>query len=107
MKKNKKEDSTLERIIELIEKVNLSTNSIYWWEKEMDATLDKMDKLENSYDPKDKIELEKLTQKLANLIPRAKLEIEIIDKLEEDLEKLIKESNEKEKNKKSPRKKNS
>ena len=107
MKKNKKEDSTLERIIELIEKVNLSTNSIYWWEKEMDSTLDKMDKLENSSDPKDKIELEKLTQKLANLVPRAKLEIEIIDKLEEDLEKLIKESNEKEKNKKSPKKKNS
>jgi len=107
MKKNKKEDSTLEKIIELIEKVNLSTNSIYWWEKEMDATLDKMDKLENSSNPKDKIELEKLTQKLANLIPRAKLEIEIIDKLEEDLEKLVKESNEKEKNKKSPRKKNS
>jgi|694.fasta_scaffold85649_5 hypothetical protein len=104
MKKNKTEDR-ISQIIELIEKVNLSTNSVCWWEKEMDSTLDKMDKLEDSSDPKDKIELEKLTQKLANLIPRAKLEMEIIDKLEADLENLIKELNEKEKNKKSPRKK--
>ena len=95
----------MEKIFELIEKVNSSTNSVNWWEREMEAILHKMDKLENSSKAKDKIELNKLTQKLATLIPRAKVEMEIIDKLESDLNKLLKEINEEKKDKKSPRKK--
>jgi hypothetical protein len=94
----------LEKIFELIEKTNSSANSVNWWEREMEAILHKMDKLENSTKTKDKIELNKLTQKLATLIPRAKVEMEIIDKLESDLNKLLKEINEEKKDKKSPRK---
>lgn len=105
MKQNKNQQSSLEKIFELIEKVNSSTNSVNWWEREMEAILHKMDKLENSSKAKDKIELNKLTQKLATLIPRAKVEMEIIDKLESDLNKLLKEINEEKKDKKSPRKK--
>lgn len=105
MKQNKNQQSSLEKIFELIEKVNSSTNSVNWWEKEMDSILHKMSKLENSTKAKDKIELDKLTQKLATLIPRAKVEMEIIDKLESDLNKLLKEINEEKKDKKSPRKK--
>jgi hypothetical protein len=104
MKQNKNQQSSLEKIFELIEKTNSSANSVNWWEREMEAILHKMDKLENSTKTKDKIELNKLTQKLATLIPRAKLEMEIIDKLESDLNKLLKEINEEKKDKKSPRK---
>jgi hypothetical protein len=104
MKQNKNQQSSLEKIFELIEKTNSSANSVNWWEREMEAILHKMDKLENSTKIKDKIELNKLTQKLATLIPRAKLEMEIIDKLESDLNKLLKEINEEKKDKKSPRK---
>lgn len=105
MKQNKNRQSSLEKIFELIEKTNSSANSVNWWEREMEAILHKMDKLENSTKAKDKIELNKLTQKLATLIPRAKVEMEIIDKLESDLNKLLKEINEEKKDKKSPRKK--
>mgnify|MGYP001011199238 CR=1 FL=1 len=91
MKQNKNQQSSLEKIFELIEKTNSSANSVNWWEREMEAILHKMDKLENSTKIKDKIELNKLTQKLATLIPRAKLEMEIIDKLESDLNKLLKD----------------
>ena len=105
MKQNKNQQSSLEKIFELIEKVNSSTNSVNWWEREMETILHKMDKLENSSKAKDKRELNKLTQKLATLIPRAKVEMEIIDKLESDLNKLLKEINEEKKDKKSPRKK--
>lgn len=105
MKQNKNQQSSLEKIFELIEKANSSANSVNWWEREMEAILHKMDKLENSTKAKDKIELNKLTQKLATLIPRAKVEMEIIDKLESDLNKLLKEINEEKKDKKSPRKK--
>ena len=104
MKQNKNQQSSLEKIFELIEKTNSSANSVNWWEREMEAILHKMDKLENSTKIKDKIELNKLTQKLATLIPRAKLEMEIIDKLESDLNKLLKEINEEKKDKNSPRK---
>jgi hypothetical protein len=104
MKQNKNQQSSLEKIFELIEKTNSSANSVNWWEREMEAILHKMDKLENSTKIKDKIELNKLTQKLATLIPRAKLEMEIIDKLESDLNKLLKEIDEEKKDKKSPRK---
>jgi hypothetical protein len=104
MKQNKNQQSSLEKIFELIEKTNSSANSVNWWEREMEAILHKMDKLENSTKTKDKIELNKLTQKLATLIPRAKVEMEIIDKLESDLNKLLKEINEEKKDKKSPRK---
>ena len=104
MKQNKNQQSSWEKIFELIEKTNSSANSVNWWEREMEAILHKMDKLENSTKTKDKIELNKLTQKLATLIPRAKVEMEIIDKLESDLNKLLKEINEEKKDKKSPRK---
>lgn len=105
MKQNKNQQASLEKVFELIEKVNSSTNSVNWWEKEMDSILYKMSKLENSTKAKDKIELDKLTQKLATLIPRAKLEMGIIDELESDLNKLLKEINEEKKDKKSARKK--
>lgn len=106
MKQNKNQQASLEKIFELIEKVNSSTNSVNWWEREMEAILRKMDKLENSTKAKDKIKLNKLTQQLAALIPRAKVEMGIIDKLESDLNKLLKEINEEKKDKKSPREKN-
>ena len=101
----KTSESNLERIITLLEKVESSTKSVNWWEAEMENIINKIDELEKCTSPNE-LKIEQLTQKLQTLIPRAKLELQIIEKLEKELEAIIKEQDEqKTKNKKSPRKK--
>jgi hypothetical protein len=80
-----------QRIQDIITRTNLSTQSVDWWEKQMDKTLAEMDKWESSSSPNAKIELEKLKNKLESLIPRAQMEIEVINNLEKELMALQKE----------------
>jgi hypothetical protein len=74
-----------QRIQDIITRTDLSTQSVKWWEKEMDKTMAEMDKWESSSSPNAKIELEKLRNKLESLIPRAQMEIEVINNLEKEL----------------------
>jgi len=90
-----------QKIQDIINRVDLSTLSVKWWEKEMDNTMSAIDKLELSDDCQADDEIEKLRNKLESLIPRAQLEIEVIDNLEKELHILLKEIDDgKEKNKK-------
>ena len=90
-----------QKIQDIINRVDLSTLSVKWWEKEMDNTMSAIDKLELSDDCQADDEIEKLRNKLESLIPRAQVEIEVIDNLEKELHILLKEIDDgKEKNKK-------
>lgn len=90
-----------QKIQDIINRVDLSTLSVKWWEKEMDNTMSAIDELELSDDCQADDEIEKLRNKLESLIPRAQLEIEVIDNLEKELHILLKEIDDgKEKNKK-------
>jgi len=90
-----------QKIQEIINRVDLSTLSVKWWEKEMDNIISEIDKLELSEDSRADYEIEKLKDKLQSLIPRAQLEIDVIDNLEKELNILLKEIDDgKEKNKK-------
>jgi hypothetical protein len=97
-----------QRIEDIISRTLVSTQSVNWWEKEMDATIAAMDKWESSNHPQAERELNKLRNKLETLIPRAQMEIEVINKLEKELDAIQKEIDEEAKsknNKKSKRKK--
>lgn len=97
-----------QRIEDIINRTLVSTQSVNWWEKEMDATIAAMDKWESSNHPQAERELNKLRNKLETLIPRAQMEIEVINKLEKELDAIQKEIDEEAKsknNKKGKRKK--
>ena len=72
-------------IKDLIDRTNISTQSVNWWEKEMDNILSEMNRWESSDSPKAEDELEILRDKLELLIPRARMEIEVINNLEKEL----------------------
>lgn len=74
-----------QRIKDLIDKTDMSTRSVNWWEKEMDNILSEMSRWESSDSPKAEDELEILRDKLELLIPRARMEIEVINNLEKEL----------------------
>jgi len=93
-----------QRINELVDKTRISTQSVNWWEKEMDNILSEIDRWESSDSPKAEDELERLKDKLQLLIPRARMEIEVINNLEKELGELQKETDN-EKPKKTNRKK--
>jgi len=93
-----------QRINELVDKTRISTQSVNWWEKEMDNILSEIDRWESSDSPKAEDELERLKDKLQLLIPRARMEIEVINNLEKELDELQKETGN-EKPKKTNRKK--
>lgn len=80
-----------QRIQDIIARTNLSTQSVNWWEKEMDKTIAEMEKWENSSSPNAKIEQDRLRSKLESLIPRAQMEIEVINNLEKELIAIQKE----------------
>ena len=88
-----------QRIEDIISRTLVSTQSVNWWEKEMDATIAAMDKWESSNHPQAERELNKLRNKLETLIPRAQMEIEVINKLEKELDVLLKEIKDEEKGK--------
>ena len=74
-----------QRIKDLVDRTNISTQSVNWWEKEMDNILSEMNRWESSDSPKAEDELEILRDKLELLIPRARMEIEVINNLEKEL----------------------
>jgi len=97
-----------QRINDLIEKTRMSTQSVNWWEKELNTILSEIDRWESSDSPKAEDELERLKDKLQLLIPRARIEIEVINNLEKELDAVQKEIDEETKGKnkkKSSRKK--
>jgi hypothetical protein len=97
-----------EKIQDIINRTDLSTMSVKWWEKEMDNIMSQIDKWELSDDRQADNEINKLKNKLESLIPRAQMEIEVINKLEKELDAIQKEIDEEAKsknNKKSKRKK--
>ncbi len=102
--KKKKNPELPQRVIDLIHKAETSAQSIKWWEDEMEKILDHIDVLEKSSDPDAEFKISKLIERLAALMPRAKIEVEIIDKMENELEDILNEKQNK--IKKSPRKKN-
>ena len=73
--------------------------SVKWWEKEMDNTMSQIDKWELSDNSRADSEINKLKKKLESLIPRAQIEIEVINKLEKELDVLLKEIKDEEKSK--------
>jgi|APGre2960657404_1045060.scaffolds.fasta_scaffold89822_2 hypothetical protein len=81
-----------QRIKDLIDRTSISTQSVNWWEKEMDNILSEMDRWESSDSPKAEDELDRLKDKLELLIPRAKMEIEVINNLEKELGELQQET---------------
>lgn len=91
-----------QRIQDIINRTIISTESVNWWEKEMDSTIVAMDKWESSNHPQAERELNKLRSKLETLIPRAQMEIQVINNLEKELDAIQKEIDEeaKAKNKK-------
>ena len=89
----------LEKIQDIINRTDLSTMSVKWWEKEMDNTISQIDKWELSDDSRADSEINKLKKKLESLIPRAQMEIEVINKLEKELDVLLKEIKDEEKGK--------
>ncbi len=95
-----------QRINDLIDKTRMSTQSVNWWEKEMDNILSEIERWESSDSPEAEDELEILKDKLQLLIPRARMEIEVINNLEKELNELQKETdNEKPKKVKRNKKK--
>ena len=90
------------RIEDIINRTLVSTQSVNWWEKEMDSTIAAMTKWESSNHPQAERELNKLRSKLETLIPRAQMEIQVINNLEKELDAIQKEIDEgaKAKNKK-------
>lgn len=77
-----------QRIKDLIDKTNISTQSVKWWEKETDNILLEIDRWESSDSPKAEGELIALKNKLELLIPRARMEIEVINNLEKELNEI-------------------
>ena len=70
----------------------------------MEKILDEIDELEKSSSPEAEFKISKLIARLTTLVPRAKVEVEIIEKMEKELEDILDEKQNK--IKKSPRKKN-
>jgi hypothetical protein len=101
--------SRQERIQDIIARTNLSTKSVNWWENETDNIINKINFWENSNDLRAEEEINKLRDRLESLLPRAQVEIQVIDNLEKELNNLLKEINDEKKlkaKKKSNRKKN-
>ena len=101
--KTKKHLEISQRISDLTQKAQTSAMSVKWWEDEMESIIKQIDNLETNPDEDSEYKISQLIERLAVLVPRAKIEIEIIDKMEQELKDIL---NEKQiKNKKSPRKK--
>lgn len=99
----KKTPDISQRIIDLTQKAEISQKSVNWWEQETERVLNEIDKAENDASPESEDKIFKLIKELSVIVSRARLEIEIIDKMEEELHDILNEK--KVINKKSPRKK--
>jgi hypothetical protein len=95
----------LSKAQDIIKRVDLSNQSIVWWENEIAKLMEELDKIENSKKKKDKQRTIELLTQLEALLPRGRLEIDTIDKLEQEVQEFIKHEKETKQNpKKGPRK---
>lgn len=94
-----------QRIENIINRTLISNESVKWWEKEMSRTMNEIDRWESSSNPNAEKELNRLRNKLESLIPRAQMEIQVINNLEKELDAIQKEIDEEAKSKKDKKSK--
>ena len=89
---------------DLIKRVDISNQSVLWWENKIMEIMAELDIIEDSPKKKDKKRVLELISQLESLLPRGRLEINTIDKLEEEVQEFIKHEKETNQNsKKGPR----
>ena len=89
---------------DLIKRVDISNQSVLWWENKIMEIMAELDIIEDSPKKKDKKRVLELISQLESLLPRGRLEIDTIDKLEEEVQEFIKHEKETNQNsKKGPR----
>lgn len=89
---------------DLIKRVDISNQSVIWWENKIMEIMAELDIIEDSPKKKDKKRVVELISQLQSLLPRGRLEIDTIDKLEEEVQEFIKHEKETNQNsKKGPR----
>lgn len=95
----------LSKAQDIIKRVELSNQSVVWWEKEIEKVMQELEKVENSKKKKDKQRTIELLTQLEALLPRGRLELNTINKLEVEVEQFLKNEKETKQNpKKGPRK---
>ena len=89
---------------DLIKRVDISNQSVIWWENKIMEIMAELNIIEDSPKKKDKKRVLELISQLQSLLPRGRLEIDTIDKLEEEVQEFIKHEKEINQNsKKGPR----
>ena len=89
---------------DLIKRVDISNQSVIWWENKIMEIMAELNIIEDSPKKKDKKRVLELISQLESLLPRGRLEINTIDKLEEEVQEFIKHEKETNQNsKKGPR----
>ena len=89
---------------DLIKRVDISNQSVIWWENKIMEIMAELNIIEDSPKKKDKKRVLELVSQLESLLPRGRLEINTIDKLEEEVQEFIKHEKETNQNsKKGPR----
>ena len=89
---------------DLIKRVDISNQSVIWWENKIMEIMAELNIIEDSPKKKDKKRVLELISQLQSLLPRGRLEIDTIDKLEEEVQEFIKHEKETNQNsKKGPR----
>ena len=90
---------------DLLNRVDVSNQSVVWWENKVMEIMAELNIIEDSPKKKDKKRVLELISQLESLLPRGRLEINTIDKLEEEVQEFIKHEKEINQNsKKGPRK---
>ncbi len=90
---------------DLLNRVDVSNQSVIWWENKVMEIMAELDIIEESTKKKDKKRVIELISQLESLVPRGRLEIDTIDKLEQEVQEFIKHEKETKQNpKKGPRK---
>jgi hypothetical protein len=74
---------------DLIKRVDISNQSVLWWEDKIMEIMAELDIIEESTKKKDKRRVLELVSQLQSLLPRGRLEIDTIDKLEEEVQEFI------------------
>lgn len=86
------------KVEELLKKVEISNQSVAWWEDKVITLMDQLDSLGKNPKGKNLIKQKQIISELSSLIPRGQMEVETIDKLEKEIQTFL--SNEKKKKKK-------
>lgn len=88
----KKQIDKIDQAKNLIDGVIASQKSVDWWEAQVCQIIGQINDLEQDEEANEK-EIDKLTNQLASLLPRAKLELKTIDNLEIELKTFIQNQN--------------